>query len=83
MKKFIKIFELEKKGKTNIYEVRSSIDDEYLGEIRWYTPWRQYVFETEGSLLLSYECNKQLSDKLHFFNIQQRQGKHGKIEGVR
>ena len=73
---YLKFIETEKKPKTNIYEVRSVLHDEYLGEIYWYTSWREYVFVPFG-MVMSSQCARQMYDKLMYYNMQQRQGGHG------
>ena len=37
-----------KSGKTRVIEVTSKSQGYNLGYIKWYGPWRQYVFEVEG-----------------------------------
>ena len=42
-------------GKTRIFRVDSKRGDN-LGEIRWYGPWRQYVFMPESGTIWSAGC---------------------------
>ena len=44
MKKYVYFELIDKKPKTNVYEVRTKSDDFVLGIVKWYFPWRQYCF---------------------------------------
>lgn len=49
--------------KTNRWFVLNKHDDDELGEIAWYGPWRQYCFSTFGGTVYSPGC---LSDIAEF-----------------
>lgn len=57
MKRSYVDFELvERKPKTNVYNVFSKNHGDLLGRIFWYGPWRQYVFEPLDGTLWSRGC---------------------------
>jgi hypothetical protein len=43
-------------AKTRVIEVRSRHRGDLLGVIRWWGPWRQYVFEPAGPSIYSAGC---------------------------
>lgn len=61
-RQYIRFDLIEEKSKTNVYEVVNITHEYPLGVIKWYTPWRRYCFfTTEGELILSVGCMKQVS----------------------
>jgi len=56
--KWIKIELLERKPKTEVYEVRSKYSDCPIGLVHWYPSWRHYTFEplTDYKIELSDRC---------------------------
>jgi len=42
--------------KTDIYHVVATKNEEILGVIRWFCPWRQYVFEPYDNTTWSADC---------------------------
>lgn len=78
MKKYVDFVLVEKKPKTNVYNVvkrrkRSPLDKpiilherppEVLGQIYWYGPWRQYIFEPLEETIWSKGCMQQVQDFL-------------------
>jgi hypothetical protein len=36
--------------KTNTYEIRSTLTNQILGSIKWWSPWRKYVFSPHDSM---------------------------------
>ena len=53
---------IETKPKTKVYGVTASMDGELLGQIKWFGPWRQYVFEPYEATVYSHGCMKQIED---------------------
>lgn len=47
---------IESLPKTNIYEVVSRSQNARLGLIKWYGPWRQYIFYPEAETLFNKGC---------------------------
>ena len=50
-----------KSGKTHIYHIFSAFDDTYLGEISWFSQWRQYIYDPVAHVIWSHECLLELS----------------------
>lgn len=48
-------------GKTEIWSVRGSGGD-WLGQVRWYGPWRKYCFDTEDNCTLDAACLTEIAD---------------------
>jgi hypothetical protein len=46
--------------KTSVYEVYSNYDD-HLGTIKWYSPWRKYVFAPSTDTLYEETCMREIS----------------------
>ncbi len=44
---FIEFVLLEEKPKTEVYGCRNNSSHEKLGEVKWYSAWRQYCFFPE------------------------------------
>lgn len=59
---YFDIVEVEPKRKTQVWECRTNEDD-FLGEVKWYSPWRQYCFFTEQGIVLAKSC---IDDISHF-----------------
>lgn len=56
-------FELvDRKPKTNVYEVRSKNDHFVLGVIKWYAQWRQYCFFPSPDTIFSKGCLNQVNE---------------------
>lgn len=47
--------------KTKVFVVSSAYDDSFLGEIKWYGGWRQYIFIPNADTIWSYDCLNDLS----------------------
>ena len=61
--KYIKFVLIEHKPKTDVYEIASNHKTSTLGEIRWNSQWRQYVFHPYYDCIFSKDC---LSDIIDF-----------------
>lgn len=60
MSKYL-IFKLfEQKEKTQHWLVQSKLHGSLLGEIKWWGPWRQYVFFPQPETLFNPECMKDI-----------------------
>lgn len=44
------------KRKTQVWICRSNSKDDFLGIVEWYSPWRQYCFNTEDNIILAKSC---------------------------
>ncbi len=49
-------------GKTQKYAVTNNRSGDTLGEIRWYGPWRWYVFFPATGTLYSHGCLRDIED---------------------
>ena len=48
------------KKKTQTYAVRNIKSQFILGWVKWYGPWRQYCFFTDGNTIFSEGCLKDI-----------------------
>jgi hypothetical protein len=51
----------ESKPKTAVYDIISVHHRNKIGEVRWYSPWRQYVFEPEPLTVWNRDCLQDIS----------------------
>lgn len=51
--------------KTPIIEVRSKSQGNLLGSVKWYSPWRQYVFFPLGATVWNHECLNDIQNAIH------------------
>lgn len=77
MKEYVSFRLVGKKPRTNVYAVHSKSDNDYLGDIYWHVPWRQYVFDAQG-ILLSRSCMAHITRFIDGLMSAQRRGEHGK-----
>ena len=54
--KYIRSELVGKKPKTGIYDIMSKSGDYTLGQVKWYAPWRQYVFFPREDTIYSRGC---------------------------
>lgn len=47
--------------KTDVYLVSSNHSGDILGEIKWYAPWRRYVFHPKEETLYSHDCLEEIA----------------------
>ena len=47
---------IETKPKTAVYDIISVHHGTKLGQIKWYGPWRQYIFEPEPLTIFNRDC---------------------------
>jgi len=62
MSKYIEFIEGEPNPKTSVWDVKLR-NNGYIGEIRWYAPWRQYCWLID-ELVFSASCLEDLSSFL-------------------
>jgi hypothetical protein len=55
---------IEEKPKTKVYSVISSYDGSNLGQVRWYSYWRCYIFQprTDCETVWSDDCLNELQN---------------------
>jgi len=63
---------IEEKRKTKVWVVEETKYGNILGTIQWYSPWRQYVFETFIDTIFSWDCLKAVSEFLKKVNLEHR-----------
>ena len=63
--KWITFVLVDQKPKTSVYEVRSKEGNIYLGQIKWYAPWRCYSFFPAPDTIFEKKC---LGDIVNFIN---------------
>ena len=51
--------------------VRNSRTAVFLGEIKWYGPWRQYCFEPRQNTIFNKTCLQDIVDVLQTLNEEQ------------
>ena len=51
-------------GKTQRYSITNNRSGSELGLIRWYSPWRQYVFAPASDTIFSIGCMEDIIDFL-------------------
>lgn len=51
-------------AKTLIWTVRSTIDNDIIGEVRWFAHWRRYCFFPLPNKILDAECLTQIAARL-------------------
>ena len=59
--KYLEFEECEYAGKTQVFAVLSKKHGDILGKVRWYGPWRQYVFYPETGTLFNPTCLNEIS----------------------
>jgi len=60
--KYLKFKLIEKKEKTEVWEISSKLHGFRLGVIKWYGSWRQYAFFPEPETVFNKECMEDISD---------------------
>lgn len=72
-KKYIRFNEINNPGKkTRIFEVINISGNYVLGVVRWYTAWRQYVFEPVSDTVYSLGCLEDIQKELKTLNYEQK-----------
>ena len=63
------IFEVKShKPKTIVVGVFNRSDSDQIGEISWYSPWRQYNFDPEYPTTWNHQCLKDVAEVLVYLN---------------
>jgi len=50
------------KRKTSEWRCSNHTNDDFLGTVFWYVPWRQYCFQIEGEIILNKGCLDDVAD---------------------
>lgn len=67
MGKWIKLFLIEKKPKTNVWRIETKESHDILGYIKWFPRWRKYAFFPSEYTVYETDC---LMDIVYFLNEQ-------------
>lgn len=59
--------------KTRTVDIISERSNKRLGQIRWYSRWRQYTFHPDALTIWNPQCLKQISDEIDKLNRQHRE----------
>ncbi len=70
--KYIKIVETPHLGKTKGFDVLNKKGDYQLGDIEWYSEWRQYCFFPFDYMVFNSECLELITEFLKGINIEHR-----------
>ncbi len=70
--KWIEIVEIPHEGKTKSFNIINKSDDDTIGEIYWYSSWRQYCFYSYGNMIFSSGCLDFIIDFLKEINTKHR-----------
>jgi len=54
--KYLRFVMAEQKAKTQVWQIISKKWGDVLGVIRWYGPWRQYIFYPEKDTIWNKDC---------------------------
>lgn len=73
---------LSSTGKTEIWEVFNLNEDDYLGVVKWYGPWRKYVFHPGDDTFFDDECMKEISIFLIDLNFVHKSSLESKRQGA-
>lgn len=68
-----------KERKTSIWRLVCKTNGRILGEIRWYSPWRQYCLYAVNKSIWSRSCNDQVNEIIQEL-MDMRRKKRGKKE---
>ena len=70
--KYILIKETPHTGKTKGFDIINKSSDYPIGEIYWYTNWRQYCFFTWDDMIFNSQCLELILEFLKEINIEHR-----------
>lgn len=74
MSEYLEFVETGDTGKTKVFMVRSLHGGANLGEIRWYTTWRQYVFMPTRVTVWNTDCLDTISSFIVKLMAEWRRG---------
>lgn len=69
--KYIRFHRIEKKPKTSVYAVYTKNDDQ-IGTIKWYSPWRQYCFFPDENTVWSKGCLQDINNFIYDLMSQRK-----------
>jgi len=66
--KYMDFYLVEKKPKTNVYQIENKKSGDVIGIIEWYSVWRQYVIQPEFGCIFNDTCLKEIAEFLSELN---------------
>ena len=69
--KWLRFIIADRKPKTVVMHVMNT-SHRFLGERRWYGPWRQYTFNSVGGITFNNGCLQDIVDVLSSLNKEHR-----------
>lgn len=58
-------------ARTRLFTVRHRVSNDFLGEVRWYAHWRQYVFMPVNAIF-DRHCLREIADFCETKTLEQR-----------
>ena len=71
--KYIKIVETLHTGKTKGFDIINKSCNYPIGEIYWYSNWRQYCFSTWNDMIFNSQCLELITEFLKKINIKHKE----------
>jgi hypothetical protein len=59
---YVHFVHIEDKPKTSVWSCRMNRTDNELGQVKWYSPWRQYCYFPTVQAVYSAGCLKDIED---------------------
>ena len=78
--KYIKIIETPHTGKTKGFDIINKSSNNLIGEIEWYSNWRQYCFFPWDNMVFNTQCLELITGFLKKINIKHRENWNQKKE---
>jgi len=72
VKEYIRFELVHDTGKTEIWEIYSITRGTYLGDVRWYGPWRQYCFFPAQVTVFNKGCMLSIMARIDALMAQRR-----------
>ena len=81
MAKWISMKEIDNRGlKTRVFEIRADGINDHLGVVRWYGPWRAYVFRPADDTIFEKTCLRDIAafceqmTRSHIIELKEKKG---------
>jgi len=79
--KYINFQWVKRNPKTDVYEVYTKKEHDYLGQVKWYFPWRQYSFFPGTYLVFEKTCLRDIANFLE--KLMMERNEKMILEGLR
>lgn len=60
--KYLNLVEINSPTKTKVFDVLNKVFNTYLGQIKWYAPWRKYCYFPSDGLVFDEGCLADIND---------------------